>query len=364
MSRPFLADAQFVKKAEEGRNDEICPCVGCNQACLDHYFSGKVASCMVNPFACRENDDTFQKIQAKTVKSVAVVGAGPAGLSAAVTAAEIGHSVTLFEANEQVGGQFLLASKVPGKEEFADALSYYRRQLELWQVDLRLGVRIDVEQLNSSDVDYVILATGVAPRIPDIEGIDSSKVADYAQVLSGDIEIGPSAAVIGSGGVGFDVCEFLAIGNDQGSVADYMAEWGVDMSLTRAGAVTTPQVTPPLRKLHLLQRKPGMARGVGVTSGWVKNAELARKGVQCIGGCDYLKIDDLGLHVKITGKEGEVEQKVIEVDNIVLCAGQESQRQLLEGLKKSHVVVGGADKAGELDAVRAIASGAEAALAI
>ena len=364
MSRPFLADAQFVKKAEEGRNDEICPCVGCNQACLDHYFTGKVASCMVNPFACRESDKTFQKIPVETVKSVAVVGAGPAGLSAAITAAEIGHQVTLFEANNQIGGQFLLASKVPGKEEFADALRYYRRQLELKQIDLRLGVRVDVEQLNGSDFDCVILATGVAPRIPEIAGIDNAKVVDYAQVLRGEIEIGSSAAVVGSGGVGFDVCEFLAIGSDQCSIADYMAEWGVDMSLTHAGAVTTPQVTPPLRKLYLLQRKPGMARGVGVTSGWVKNAELARKGVQFMGGCDYLKIDDQGLHVRITGEDGEVEQKVVEVDNIVLCAGQESQRQLLEGLKTPHVVIGGADQAGDLDAVRAIAAGAEAALGI
>jgi len=361
MSRPFLADADFVIKAREVRSDEICICVGCNQACLDHYFTQRVASCMVNPFACREHDDNYRISQASTPQKVAVIGAGPAGLSAAVTAAQCGHKVSLFEAAEEVGGQFRLASRVPGKEDFADALRYYQRQIELHDIDLHLGAEVSAAAINALDVEQVIIATGVEPRIPPIEGVEHPKVVDYAQVLSGQVIAGDSVAVIGSGGVGFDVCEYLAesAGEAQSGVQGFLRKWGVDDSLEARGGLRVSEVPETARKLFLLQRKEGLARGVGVTSGWVKNAELEKHGVQMIGGCEYQKIDDDGLHLNTA--EGP---RVLAVDTIVLCAGQDARAMAFEGLEAAYTVIGGALEPDKLDAVRAIAQGAEAALSL
>tara|TARA_R110002096_G_scaffold44526_13_gene120598 strand:- start:205026 stop:207053 length:2028 start_codon:yes stop_codon:yes gene_type:complete len=355
MARPFLADEEFVRKAEEGRSDEINTCIGCNQACLDHIFQGKLTSCLVNPRACHETELTIEATTAP--KAIAVVGAGPAGLSFAVTAAERGHRVTLFESEAQVGGQFNVAKKIPGKEEFYETIRYYQRQLELKNVDVKLNTRVTSEELNAGGFDAVVLATGITPRIPALEGVDHPMVLNYLDVLKHGKPVGKRVAVIGAGGIGFDVCEFLSHEGESTSqnIEAFMAEWGVDMTFKARGGIEGIKATPAAssREVYLLQRKSSkVGAGLGKTTGWIHRSGLKNRGVKMLGGCSYSKIDDQGLHLSIAGEE-----QVLEVDNVVICAGQEPLRALVEGLTIPHHLIGGADLAKELDAKRAIDQG-------
>ncbi|GMG86916.1 FAD-dependent oxidoreductase [Biformimicrobium ophioploci] len=361
MARPFLADAEFVNKAAEGRADEINTCIGCNQACLDHVFSLKMTSCLVNPRACHETE--LNLLPATQVKKLAVVGAGPAGLAFANAAAQRGHAVTLFEAADEIGGQFNIAKQIPGKEEFSETLRYFKRQLELNAVEVKLGHAVSAEELNSGDFDEVIIATGITPRMPQIPGIEHEKVLGYLDVLRDKKPVGNSVAVIGAGGIGFDVSEYLTHSGDSSTnIESFMREWGVDMSLQARGGIEgiTPQVPASPREVFLLQRKVSkVGAGLGKTTGWIHRKGLANKGVKMIPGCEYLKIDDQGLHVKI----GD-EVQVLNVDNIVVCAGQDPRRELVDNLQKPHHLIGGADVAAELDAKRAIDQGTRLAAAI
>ncbi|MDG1709519.1 MAG: NADPH-dependent 2,4-dienoyl-CoA reductase [Emcibacteraceae bacterium] len=360
MARPFLADPNFVKKSMEGRANEINTCIGCNQACLDHVFSRepKMTSCLVNPLACHETELKIET--AIKSKRIAVVGAGPAGLSAAVTAAQRGHDVTLYDQASEIGGQFNIAKQIPGKEEFFETLRYYAKQIELRGIDLKLNTKINVDVLNESDFDEIIIATGIKPRIPDIEGINHSKVLGYLDVIREKKPVGKKVAIIGAGGIGFDVAEYLS--HDENSehssslnIASFMNEWGVDMSLEARGGVkgVKPKIQKSHRQLHLLQRKTSkVGSGLGKTSGWAHRVGLLKKDVEMIGGCSYEKIDDDGLHVSINGQV-----RILNVDNVILCAGQEPLRSLVEGLNKPYHLIGGADFATELDAKRAINQG-------
>ncbi|MDX1380423.1 MAG: NADPH-dependent 2,4-dienoyl-CoA reductase [Xanthomonadales bacterium] len=362
MARPLLADADFVRKAAEGRADEINVCIACNQACLDHTFSRQVASCLLNPRACRETELNYRP--ATTAKRLAVVGSGPAGLACATVSAARGHRVTLFEAADAIGGQFNLARRIPGKEEFTETLSYYRRQLELTGVDLRLGAAADAAALG--DFDEVVLATGVTPRQPDIEGIDHPKAVGYIDVLLGRVEVGPRVAIVGAGGIGFDVCEFLGHrGRDPGQfpqVEEFAREWGIDTGLQARGGVAGVEARPePMpREIWLLQRKsskPGA--GLGKTTGWVHRLNLRRRGVHTLTGVEYRRIDDEGLHIRHEGQD-----RVLPVDHVVICAGQLPRRDLQAPLEAAGVrvhLIGGADVAAELDAKRAIRQGSELA---
>lgn len=355
MARPFLADPDFVVKAAEGRADEINTCIGCNQACLDHIASGKMTSCLVNPRACHETEITC--LPTEQQKKIAVVGAGPAGMAFATTAAERGHKVILFDKAEQIGGQFNIAKQVPGKEEFNETLRYFNRRLQLTGVQIKLGESVTAQQLNQSDFDEVILATGIKPRLPEITGIDHPKVMNYLDVLKHKNPVGKKVAVIGAGGIGFDVSEYLTHSGEASSlnIEAFMKEWGVDMTLQARGGIEgiTAQPTPAAREVFLLQRKTSkVGAGLGKTTGWIHRAGLQSKGVTMIPGCEYLKVDDQGLHIKI----GE-EVKVLEVDNVVICAGQDPLRELVEGLEKPYQLIGGADVAAELDAKRAIDQG-------
>ncbi|WP_147695230.1 NADPH-dependent 2,4-dienoyl-CoA reductase [Vogesella mureinivorans] len=363
MARPFLADPEFVIKAEQGRADEINTCIGCNQACLDHIFQGKLTSCLVNPRACRETELNYVKTDAP--KKLAVVGAGPAGLAFATIAAERGHDVTLFDAGSEIGGQFNVAKKVPGKEEFYETLRYFARRIELTGVTLQLNTRVAAADLAA--FDEVVLATGIAPRKPPIEGIDHPKVLSYLDVLKFGKQVGRSVAVIGAGGIGFDVSEYLTHEGKSPSLdtAAFMKEWGVDMAVTTAGglAASGPQPHPSPRQVYLLQRKSSkVGEGLGKTTGWIHRASLQMKNVTMIPGVTYDKIDDAGLHVTIKG-----EPQVLAVDNVVICAGQdplrELQQPLLDAGKPVHLI-GGADVAAELDAKRAIDQGARLAASI
>ncbi len=362
MARPFLADAEFVNKAAEGRSDEINTCIGCNQACLDHIFSGKMTSCLVNPRACFETEINI--IPTKLSKKIAVVGAGPAGLSAATTAAKCGHEVTLFDSESEIGGQFNIAKQVPGKEEFFETIRYYKRQLELSGVKIKLNTRVTTEELNNSDFDEVIIATGIIPRTPPIEGIDNSKVLNYLDVLKDKKQVGKKVAVIGAGGIGFDVSEFLVHSGESTSqnIEAYMKEWGVDMTLqARAGIEgVKAEVSPPAREVYLLQRKSSkVGAGLGKTTGWIHRTGLKNKKVKMISSCEYHKIDEAGLHLSIEG-----EKQVLDVDNIIICAGQDPFRKLIEGLNKPYHLIGGADVAAELDAKRAIDQGMRLAITL
>jgi len=363
MARPMLADAEFVRKARENRADEINVCIACNQACLDHTFSRKLASCLVNPRACRETE--LNITPAARPKRIAVVGAGPAGLACAITAAQAGHRVSLFEAAGQIGGQFNLARLIPGKEEFHETLRYYARQLELTGVNVQLGRMVDAGSL--SGFDSVVLATGVVPRKPRMEGIDHPKAVSYLQVLNGSVRVGQRVAIMGAGGIGFDVAEFLSQAAKDPlefpTAEQFARNWGIDMQLQARGGVAgiKPQVTPSPREIYLLQRKPEkLGRNLGKTTGWAHRLELQHRGVHMLPGVNYLRIDDAGLHIEVDGKP-----RLLEVDQVVICAGQEPRRDLQQPLLDAGMdvhVIGGADLATELDAKRAILQGTELAI--
>ena len=367
MARPFLADADWVRKAEAGTPEDINTCIACNQACLDHVFKRERATCLVNPRAGHETELVLEP--AATGRKVAVVGAGPAGLSAAITAADRGHDVVLFEAGEEIGGQFRLAQRIPGKEEFAETLRYYRRQIERTGVDLRLDAEVTAEQLIAEGFDEVVVATGVRPRIPDIPGIDRPEVVRYDQVVSGEVEVGDHVAVIGAGGIGFDVCELLTHPGTPGEPPDleeWMAEWGVTDPEQARGGVVDPQPEASLRTVHLLQRRTSRhGKDLGKTTGWVHRATLKARGVTMLGGVRYDRIDDDGLHVSL-GRDHD-EQRVLPVDHVVICAGQESVSGLYEELQAAGVaahLIGGAEQAREVDAKRAIEQGVRVAAAL
>lgn len=355
MARPFLADPDFVIKAIENRSDEINTCIGCNQACLDHVFEGKMTSCLVNPRACHETELSILPTQQP--KNIAVIGAGPAGLAAAKTAAERGHSVTLFDSSDELGGQFNIAKQVPGKEEFYETIRYFKRQLELHNVTVKLNTRVSASDLNDSDFDDVIVATGIEPRTPPIEGIDHAKVMTYIEVIKEHKPVGKKVAVIGAGGIGFDVSEFLSHSGESTSLSipAFMKEWGIDMTFSSRGGIEgmKAQPAPSPREIFLLQRKTTkVGAGLGKTTGWAHRVGLLNKGVSMIAGCEYLKIDDQGIHIKVND-----EVQVLDVDNVIICAGQEPLRELVEGLTKPYHLIGGADVAAELDAKRAIDQG-------
>ncbi|TNE74227.1 MAG: NADPH-dependent 2,4-dienoyl-CoA reductase [Gammaproteobacteria bacterium] len=373
MARPLLADSEFVRKAEQDRADEINTCIACNQACLDHVFKAKRASCLVNPRACHETELVLTV--APVAKRVAVVGAGPAGLAAATTAARRGHRVTLYEADERIGGQFNYAKRIPGKEEFYETLRYFQRQIELLDIELRLGTRVDADHLLAEAYDDVIIATGVKPRTPEIEGIEHPKVLGYLDVLRENKPVGSRVAVIGAGGIGFDVSEFLTHDfarhpeGQQISVAEWQAEWGVDAGFEGPGGLAERQPMESPRKIYLMQRKSGkVGAGLGKTSGWVHRSSLKHRDVEMIRGCRYDRIDDAGLHISILDKNGKVsDTRVLDVDNVVICAGQESFRELFDRISANGVkahLIGGADVAEELDAKRAIRQGTEVAAAL
>jgi 2,4-dienoyl-CoA reductase (NADPH2) len=362
MARPFLADAFFVQKAAEGKSDEINTCIGCNQACLDNVFSGRMTSCLVNPRACHETEMPITPVT--VAKKLAVIGAGPAGLAFATTAAERGHKVTLFDAADEIGGQFNVAKQIPGKEEFYETLRYYGKQIEKTGVTLALGRKVTAADLNGDDFDEVILATGIQPRTPEIEGVDHPKVLGYLDVLRHKAPVGKKVAVIGAGGIGFDVSEYLTHSGESTSqnIPAFMKEWGVDMTLQARGGIEGVEavVSPAAREVYLLQRKKSkVGAKLGKTTGWIHRTGLKNKGVHMIPACTYEKIDDQGLHIDIAG-----EKQVLAVDNVILCAGQDPLRELVDGLNKPHHLIGGADVAAELDAKRAIDQGTRLALSI
>ncbi|MFC7502802.1 FAD-dependent oxidoreductase [Nocardioides sp. GCM10030258] len=359
MARPFLADPDIVSKARAGRADEINTCIGCNQACLDHTFKNQRASCLVNPRACHET--TLVLGATRSAKRVAVVGGGPAGLATAVSAAERGHDVTLFEASEELGGQFRLAMQIPGKEEFAETLRYYRRRMEVLGVNVKLSTRATPEQLTG--FDEVVVATGVEPRTPSVPGITHPKVVSYPDAITGRVEIGAKVAVMGAGGIGFDVSELLA--HVPETLEEWKANWGVADPAVVRGGVTDKLPRTPKREVWLLQRKEtAQGKGLGKTSGWVHRAVVKDLGVHQISGVTYDRVSDEGLHITVDGKA-----QVLDVDHIVLCTGQESVRSLYDDLLAASFpgsvhLIGGADVAAEVDAKRAIKQGTELAAAL
>jgi len=363
MARPFLADPDFVNKAAADRSDTINTCIGCNQACLDHTFSGKLTTCLVNPRACYETELNY--IPTQSVKKIAVVGAGPAGLSAATVAAERGHQVTLFDSASEIGGQFNVAKRVPGKEEFYETLRYFNSKLQSSGVDLRLNTRVSAAELQAGGYDEVILATGIVPRTPDIPGIEHPKVISYLDAILQRKPVGQRVAVIGAGGIGFDVSEFITHDGESTSLdrEAFWKEWGIDLGLEARGGVAGVRPAPhaPARQVYLLQRKKSkVGNGLGKTTGWIHRTGLKNKQVQMISAVEYLKVDDEGLHLRIA----EGEPQVLPVDTVIVCAGQDPLRELQAELEQSGLpvhLVGGADVAAELDAKRAINQGSRLA---
>ncbi|MAO61120.1 MAG: NADPH-dependent 2,4-dienoyl-CoA reductase [Alcanivorax sp.] len=357
MARPLLADPDFVNKAAEGREDEINTCIACNQACLDHTFELKRASCLVNPRACHETELVY--LRTAHPRKVAVVGAGPAGLACATVAAERGHDVTLFDQADRIGGQFNMAKVVPGKEEFHQTLRYFGKRIERTGVKLVLGRRVEQGELEAEGFEEIVIATGVLPRRPRLEGIDHPKVVSYVDVLTGKVTVGDKVAIIGAGGIGFDVAEFLAEPPREGAqpLPEWLAEWGVDFQAETRGGLVEKHAEKPVRQLYLLQRKtstPG--KGLGKTTGWVHRATLKARNVEMLAGCQYDRVDDHGLHITQDEKQG-----LLDVDHVVICAGQESLRELYQEEDARYHLIGGAELAAELDAKRAIKQGSELA---
>ncbi|KOY53190.1 NADH:flavin oxidoreductase/NADH oxidase family protein [Polaribacter dokdonensis DSW-5] len=362
MARPFLADPEWVNKAKAEKSDEINTCIGCNQACLDHVFQRKVASCLVNPRACHETELNYLPTINK--KKIAVVGAGPAGLATATISAERGHEVTLFDAASETGGQFNMAKQIPGKEEFYETLRYFNKQIELHNVNLKLETKVSADDLANSDFDEIVLATGIKPRELKIEGSNHSKVLSYIDVLKHKKPVGKRVAVIGAGGIGFDVSEYLSHEGESTAVNvdAWLKEWGIDKTLEARSGIEgiTPDFEESPREIFMFKRSKGKFGGnLGKTTGWIHRSTLKKKKVQFIGEVAYNKIDDVGLHY--TQNE---EQKVLKVDNVVICAGQTPFKELYQpllDLGKNVHVIGGADFASELDAKRAINQGARLA---
>tara|TARA_Y100001949_G_scaffold175635_1_gene185922 strand:- start:10819 stop:12966 length:2148 start_codon:yes stop_codon:yes gene_type:complete len=363
MARPFLADPDFVNKAAADRSDTINTCIGCNQACLDHTFSGKLTTCLVNPRACYETELNY--IPTTTIKKIAVVGAGPAGLAAATVAAERGHQVTLFDSSSEIGGQFNIAKRVPGKEEFFETLRYFKSKLQSTGVDVRLNTRVSAADLLAGAFDEIILATGIAPRTPDIPGIDHPMVISYIDAILQRKPVGQHVAVIGAGGIGFDVSEFITHNGLSTSLdrEAFWREWGIDLALEARGGVAGVQPEPhaPARQVYLLQRKKSkVGNGLGKTTGWIHRTGLKNKHVQMISAVEYLAVDDKGLHIRVA----DGEPQVLPVDTVIVCAGQDPLRELqaeLEAAGRQVHLIGGADVAAELDAKRAINQGSRLA---
>jgi 2,4-dienoyl-CoA reductase (NADPH2) len=365
MARPMLADSQLVKKAREGREDEINTCIACNQACLDHTFTRRETSCLVNPRAC--NETLLKYLPTRARKRLAVVGAGPAGLAYATVAAERGHAVTLFDAAAEIGGQFNLARRIPGKEEFSETLRYFRRMIEVHGIELKLNTRVDAAMLAALGFDEVVVATGIEPRRPDVDGIDHPKVVGYIDAILGRKPIGKRVAIMGAGGIGFDVAELVSHAGPSGAldVEVFAREWGIDFVNHPRGGVTgvTPQVAKADREIWLMQRKAdALGRNLGRTTGWTHRMVLARRGVNMVSGVEYLRVDDAGLHTRVNG-----EPRLFEVDTVIVCAGQMPLRTLHDelvarGLRST--LVGGAFEAAELDAKRAIDQASRLAAAV
>ncbi|MBP2411313.1 2,4-dienoyl-CoA reductase (NADPH2) [Arthrobacter stackebrandtii] len=363
MARPFLADAFFMRKARDGRADEINSCIGCNQACLDHTFVGRTSSCLVNPRACHETEIAIEP--AARVQRLAVVGAGPAGLAFATTAAQRGHRVTLFESAGEIGGQFNIAKQIPGKEEFHETIRYFNRQVQLLGIELRLNTPATAEALLAGGYDQIVLATGVTPRLPEITGVGHPSVLSYLDVLRDKKEVGARVAILGAGGIGFDVAEYLTAAGSSATLVPekFFREWGIDPDYAHPGGITAPAPERPARRVSLFQRKETkVGAGLGKTTGWIHRNALKAKGVTMVPGVEYRRIDDDGLHLGVNGTD-----TVVAVDNVILCTGQEPRRELQAGLEAGGAVVhliGGADVAAELDAKRAIDQGTRLAARI
>lgn len=363
MARPFLADENFVAKAAANKSDEINTCIGCNQACLDHVFKQQRASCLVNPVACYETELLFEKTNNQ--KKIAVVGAGPAGLAFSVYAAQRGHQVEIFDRGSEIGGQFNYAKQIPGKEEFYETLRYFKKQIALLDITLHLNQQQSVEQLSGAGFDEIVLATGIVPRALDIKGIDHEKVKSYIQVLRDKEPVGKRVAIIGAGGIGFDVAEFLVEEESLTKSPDkWLKNWGVDKNYQENGGLSNHAISEtPAREIYLLQRKTSkVGAGLGKTTGWIHRATLQKNGVKMLAGVTYQEVNDQGLVISVDGNS-----QTLAVDNIIICAGQESERSLYQQLKAQGVnahLIGGANVAAELDAKRAIRQAAELAATI